>query len=599
APVSRGPGLPALAAGAVLLLAAGIAAGMLLRGTGTGTAEPTGEIRFLVRPEIAPTTEAEASPGPLGFPFFVPPVALSPDGTRLVYTVADENGPRLYLRTLDRLEAEMIRGSEGAYSPFFSADGESVAFVVDGELRSVRVAGGTPRSLVSVGNFKGGTWTEDGRVLFAPTADTGIWAVPATGGDPVRLTEPDPERGERTHRFPDALPGGKAFLMTVGMATISTFNEANLAVWSEETGLRVLIEGGMCGRFVSPGHLVYVRNGDLYAVPFDPDALEVTGTPEMVLPEVASDVLTGAAAFSVSRTGTLAAVRGSHSEAYQLWSLDMQGNASLVREESDYFADLDVSPDGRYLALEVDGANSDIWIYDREREAMSRLTFEWNNLNPLWTPDGKRIAYTRGRAGTGDLFWRAADGSGEPELLLAGDVQKLPESFSPDGSALAYEEISPQTGRDIWILNVEDRTAEPFVQTDFDERLPVFSPDGRWIAYVSNESGREEVFVRPYPGPGGKWQVSIDGGTAPNWSPDGRSLWFASEGTLVGVDVTTEPGFEAGRPKPLFTVDLPVRGGDPLPDGSGFMVVVRQETPEPAAEIQVLVGWAAGNLPRR
>jgi serine/threonine-protein kinase len=595
--IRRGPRTWTLIAGAVALAVLGFLAGWALAPKGPAGPADVEEIRFTVRHGPSAVADEVAAGGETAsFRFYVPPLALSRDGSRIVYSVDDPDGvSRLYLREMNRLEAQPIRGTEGGFAPFFSPDGEWIGFVAGGELRTIRVSGGTSRALASIGNFKGAAWTDGEQILFAPTSDTGLHSVSADGGEPEILTIPDPERGERTHRWPQELPGGKGVLLTVGTSKIETFDDANIAVLvpgSDE--LRTVIEGGMYGRYLPGGQLVFARDNMLFAVPFDLDRLEVTGRPEPIIENVVTDPLTGVASFAVSRSGTLAYVRGEQTEAYRLWSLGLDGRAELLREEADYFANVDISPDGRFLALEVDGANSHIWIHDLERESMSRLTFEWNNINPRWTPDGQRIAYTRGRAGTGDLFWRPADGSGEPELLLANEFLKMPRSWSPDGQALAFVQIEPQTGRDLWVLDMAERTARPFLQTPYSEEMPEFSPDGRWIAYVSDETGRDEVFVRPYPGPGGKSQVSINGGTGVRWTPDGKSLIFGYDQNVYRVAVDTTSGFEAGRPALLYTTDLAVRSGDTLPDGSGSVVVVAQDTEEPPAEIRVLVHWSAG-----
>jgi serine/threonine-protein kinase len=593
----RGPGPLALAAGAVILAAAGFLAGKALTRSAPVTAPSGEEVRFTLRhvPPLADgATDGEAVSAT--FRFRISPVAISRDGRKLVYGVDDPDGTRrLYLRELGRLDAQPIRGAENGVSPFFSPDGEWVGFVADGDLRVVRSTGGTPRTLASVGNFKGGEWTDGEHILYAPNADTGIYRIPADGGTPEVMTIPDPDNGERTHRWPQQLPGG-GVLLTVGTSEIRTFDDARLAVWSPETGeLHTVVEGGMYGRYVSTGHLIFTRDGTLFAVPFDPDRLEVSGRPEVVTEGVAADPLTGAAGFALSRNGTLAYIRGEVTQDKRLWELGLDGHERLLREEPDYFANVDVSPDGRFLALEVDGANSDIWIYDLEREAMSRLTYEWNNLSARWSPDGQHIVYTRGRGGTGDLFWRRADGSGEPELLLASEFLKLSTSFSPDGKMLAFHQLDPETGWDLWLLNLEDRTAGPFLNTPYFERSPIFSPDGKWIAYTSDETGRTEVFVRPYPGPGGKWQVSIDGGFAPSWAPDGKSILFGWNDAIYRVAVDASSGFRAGKPEVLSRTSLQVTAADLFPDGSRFAAVVPEEVEPIPAEIQVLVNWSAGS----
>ena len=613
----RGPGALALAAGAVVLAAAGFLAGRMLLPVHTAAPHAGGEVRFIMR--HTPTQEASVQAAPAstqgtaasrdgsgpdadalglpvaGFEYQANLLALSRDGRRMVYGVRDPDGvSRLYLREMGQLQAQAIRGTENGRAPFLSPDGEWVGFAASGELRTVRVTGGTPRALVHLGTFKGGTWTDDEEILFAPDADAGIHRIPADGGASEILTRPDPELGERTHRWPQTLPDGKGFLMTVGMSTIATFDDADIAVWVAETGkLKTLFKGGMFARYVDSGHLVFARDNSLFAAPFDLDSLEVTGRAELVVEDVVTEPLTGATAFAVSRNATLAYVHGRQVEAYTVRSFDMEGNVEVIIAEPDYFNGLDISPDGKFLALSVDGANSHVWIHDLERQARSRLTFEWNNILPVWTPDGQHIAYARGRAGASDLFWTRADGGGEQELLLATPFRKRADSFSPDGKVLAFVQVDPGTGDDIWLLDMDQRTAKPFLQTPFYEGRAAFSPDGQWIAYDSDETGRDEVFVRPYPGPGAKWQISVDGGRGQGWAPDGRSILFGQGGTIYRVRIDTTSGFRAGRPEALFDIKLDARDGDLRPDGSGFIFITKEEAEAPATEIRVLVNWSA------
>jgi serine/threonine-protein kinase len=604
----RGPGALVLVAGAVVLAAAGFLAGRALSPRGSTAPQTGGEVRFTLRhtpaaEAVSTSSQDEADSldaAAASFDFGVPAVVISRDGRRLVYGIRDPDGVRrLYLREMGQLEAQPIRGTENGGSPFFSPDGEWVGFASRGELRTVRVTGGTPRSLTSIGSFKGAAWTDDEQILFAPNADAGIHRIPADGGEPEVLTHPDPELGERTHRWPQMLPDGKGFLVTVGMSDITTFDDADIAVWSAETGtLKTLVKGGMFAHYVDSGHLVFARDNSLFAAAFDLDSLEVIGRAELVVQDVVTDPLTGTAGFAVSRNSTLGYIHGKQIEAYTVRSLDMEGNAAPLIEELDYYYYVTVSPDGRRLALGVDGANVDIWIHDLERQARSRLTFEWNNLSPVWTPDGQHIAYTQGRAGTGNLFLLAADGGGKPEPLLANPFHKIAASFSPDGKVLAFEQTDPESGKDLWLLDMKERTARTFLQTPFAETRPMFSPDGRWIAYVSNETGRSEVFVRPYPGPGGKWQISVDGGYGHDWAPDGRSLFFSYRETVYRARIDTASGFRAGRPEVVFDTELDIRTGDLRPDGNGFIVIVEEEAEAPAAEIRVLVGWQAASAPR-
>jgi serine/threonine-protein kinase len=602
----RGPGVLALAVGGLVLAAAGFLLGRALAPAGAGAPQTAEEVRFTLRHVPTAESEVEAASDATGAPIetfdaAIPSVAISRDGRRIVYSAQDPDGVyRLYRRDLGDLEAQAIRGSEDGAAPFLSPDGEWVGYTTGNELRVIRVTGGTPRKIASIGpaiyNFKGGAWTDDEHILFAPNADSGIRRIPADGGEAEILTQPDAELGERTHRWPDVLPSGKGVLVTVGTSTITRFDEADIAVWSRATGeLKTLVKGGMYGRYVDSGHLVFARDDSLFTVPFDLERLEVTGRPELLVENVTNDPLSGAASFAVSWSSTLAYIQGWEIDSFVVNRTDMQGNSRPLIEEPDYFSRVGVSPDGRFLVLQMDGANSHIWTYDLERQARSRLTFEWNNIAPVWTPDSQHIAYSQGRAGTWDLYLMRADGGGQPEPLLTSPFPKLAASFSPDGKLLAFQQLDPETGRDLWVLDMETREPSPFLQTPFSEGVPRFSPDGKWIAYRSDETGRQEIFVRPFPGPGGKWQISVDGGFDHAWGADGKSLYIIENNTAYRVPIDTGSGFRAGKPEPLFQYKTDMNGGAILPDGSGFVDIAVEPAALQEAEIHVLVGWSAAD----
>jgi Tol biopolymer transport system component len=258
-----------------------------------------------------------------------------------------------------------------------------------------------------------------------------------------------------------------------------------------------------------------------------------------------------------------------------------------------------VSPDGRRVAVAISEQETQIWVYDVYRDLLTRLTFEGNGNNlPVWSPDGKRIAFFSDRAGgPNNLFWQASDGSGETDRLTTSDNIHAPSSFSPDGQLLAFMELTPQTGRDIWVLRLPDRKAQPFVRTPYEEVASKFSPDGRWLAYSSNESGRREIYVQSYPGPGGKWQITSEGGQEPVWNPNGRELFYRSGNKLMAVDVDAKPGFSAGKPRMLFEGPyLPSAAGnsfyDVSPDGQRFLMLkpVEYLTSAPT-QINVVLNW--------
>jgi len=265
-----------------------------------------------------------------------------------------------------------------------------------------------------------------------------------------------------------------------------------------------------------------------------------------------------------------------------------------------------LSPDGRRVAVTIAEQESNVWLYDLPRQTLTRITFEGSvNNGPVWTPDGKRLTFNSNKEGTANIFWQLADGSGGLERLTTSEYLQAPSSWSPDGQLLAFHEINPNTQRDIWVLRMGDssqgpgqvRKAQPFLRTRFDEAGPRFSPDGHWLAYTSNESGRYEIYVQPYPGPGGKWQISTEGGTEPVWNPNGRELFYRSGNKMMAVDVTTQPGFAAGTPRMLFEgqydpAPFPLANYDVSRDGQSFLMLKPSEQAQSApTQINVVLNW--------
>lgn len=520
-----------------------------------------------------------------------PVVAWSPDGTRLVYVGG--NPTKLHVRPLDQMSASAIPGTEDAISAFVSPDGQWVGFYGRGKLEKVHLGGGTPIALCDVPNGWGASWGEDDTILFAPTTTSGLSRVSASGGDPEVLTRPDPKKGEISHRWPEFLPGGKAALFTIWTGASQG---ARIAVLSLETGKqRVLIEGASSARYAATGHLVYVREGQLVAAPFDLGSLEVTGTPVPLSVEILTQTAFGIAHFSLSRDGSLAYVPGSGPPERTLLWVDRNGSTRPVTAIRHDYEHPRLSPDGKRLALTIWDDRAHISIYDLERDALSRLSGP-EGQQPLWTPDGERLTF---RSAPFDIVWRSADGSGAIEKLTSLTGAGEPNSWSPDGKVLAFTDIHPSSRGDVWVLSLEgERRAHPLVQTPAAEAGGVFSPDGRWIAYDSNESGRLEVYVQPFPGPGRRWQISTEGGRQAVWAKNGREIFYRSGDKMMAVEVATEPSFSLSRPKMLFegnyAGDIEWFGYanyDVAEDGQSFLMIRSEEESAPA-RIHVVLNWA-------
>ncbi|PYU28103.1 MAG: hypothetical protein DMG32_03690 [Acidobacteria bacterium] len=515
------------------------------------------------------------------------PIAISPDGTRLVYAAGSNNiTTQLYIRAMDGLEARPVPGTEGGHNPFFSPDGQWVGFNVPGKLKKVSLSGGASVSFadVTAGQYSGSSWGSQGMIAFAPQVGP-MQQIPDTGGNPQPLTRL--EKGEASHRWPEFLPGGKGVLF-MGTQGVNPKIMAQAPGASEH---RDLLQTGTFPRYALSGHLVYLQGSNVMAAPFDPQRLVITGAAVPIV----QGVLPGG--FSFSSTGTLIYVPGSvEAGGLRLTWVDRKGAEQPVAAPAHNYVLPRVSPDGKRVAAGIEEADSQIWLYELGRDTLTRLTFEGNgNIDPVWTPDGKRIVF---KGTSNRLFWQPADGSGGAEALTSSELagNNVPGSFSPDGQVLTFVEINPNTGYDIYTLPLKDGKPQPFVRTPSLETAPRFSPDGHFMAYASDESGRVEIYVRPYPGPGGKWQISTDGGSEPVWNPKGRELFYRSGNKMMAVDVTTQPSFSAGRPKMLFEgpyVPTPrsFPDYDVSPDGQRFLMLKTSEQAQASAQINVVLNW--------
>jgi serine/threonine-protein kinase len=538
-------------------------------------------------------------------------VALSPDGKTLVFSAIWGGTQQLYARAMDQLGATPIAGTSGGYGPFFSPDGQSVGFAADGELRKVPLRGGPPVALCKAVALFGASWGDDGTIVFATQRNGGLWRVSATGGTPEALTTPSPD--EYSHRLPHMLPGGRAVIFTV-LKGPNLWNDTQIVVRSFDTNEQtVLVTGGSDARYVSTGHLVYIRLGTLMAVPFDPVRLAVTGGATGVIDGVMQAANQGgnymantlAGQFTVSDTGALVYLTGgtvAATERSLAW-VDRHGTIqALGAPPRPYFAP-DISPDGQRVAITTLDTLQ-VSSYDLARGALSPVTVDGQSNHGIFTPDGKRIVV---RSGTreGNLYWKAADGSGAIEQLTTSARSQTPASWSPDGTMLAFVEEGDNEGKavfqfDIWVLSIGDRKTRALIHTAANEVTPEFSPDGRWLAYVSNESGRHEVYVQPYPGPGERHLISTKGGEQPAWNANGRELFYVQGGgyapggptTLMSVRIATTPTFQAGTPEPVFeNAYLGTAWGrsyDVAPDGRRFLLPLRKEPPPPLPPAQMV-----------
>ena len=470
-----------------------------------------------------------------------------------------------------------------------------MAFFAGGKLKRLSAEGGGTVVLCDASTaFGGGSWGEDGNIIGSLSVFNGALSrIPSTGGAPTPLTELAP--GDLQHRWPQVLPGGKAVLFTA-----STASGPNLDVLSfKDRSRKTLQRGGAFGRYLATsngaGHLVYINNGALFAVALDLQALEVRGTPVSVLDRVAYSPQYFFAQLDASQTGMLVYRSGAAGlgPVTVEW-LDSSGRTQPLLAKPGAYARPRLSPDGQRLALDVqEGSNRDVWIYEWQRDTMTRLTFDAGGVapSPAWSPDGRYIVFS----GKGGISWTRSDGAGKPQTLTQSKTVQVPWSITPDGKRLSWLEQKGSSGFELWTAPLESdgaglRAGKPelFLQTSFDNRYPTFSPDGRWLAYASNESGTYQIYVRAFPDKGGKWQISNGDGAYPVWSRNGRELFFRSGDNRIMVVSYSAKGdsFQAEKPRVWSEKRLPDFGlvglgsYDVAPDGKRIATLMPAETPE-------------------
>ena len=578
----------ALAASALLVIAAVIGALVYSRWTST--------------PSPGPVRASIQLAAPLDFGFQQPSFAVSPDGTRVVYRTRDHGA--LHSRQLRDGQSTVIAGTEGASTPFFSPDGRWLGFFVESTLRKVSMAGGTVLTVATLPindgaqGYRGAAWAENGTIAFAPATGAGLFAVSERGGETTQLTVIDREANEAAHRWPQFLPGGKAVLFTVKSTHLQSFDDAQIVVRSLENGEQHVVAQGDSAHYLPTGHMVYARAGALYAVRFDAETLAATGVPVKVAEGVVTHPESGGAQVAISRSGTLVYAAGDArtSEGPLLW-VDRSGAARPVTDRQAAYWWPRLSPDGRHIAVVVDAPFSKIWVLDLERGTFTRASQAAGDQDrAIWMPDGVHLTFSARPTGREAvrMYKDRFDGAGDPTLLFDGGETPSPLSWSPDGQRLLYREIGATTAQDVWIYSAFDRSTKPFLQSAANEWSPAFSPDGRWVAYVSDESGRAEVYVRPFTGPG-QWQVSVDGGTGPVWSRDGRELFFGKGDTLFAASVTLGRTFGSGAIQPLFSgpynFDEVRVNYDVAPDGQHF-VVPRSRADSAPRQLEIVLNWS-------
>ena len=527
------------------------------------------------------------------------PPALSPDGQQIAFTARDSSGKALlWVRSLDSLAARPLPGTEDAMYPFWSPDGRHIGFFAGSKLKTIEASGGPALALCDAADGRGGTWNKDGIILFEPHFREPIFRVAATGGKPTPVTKLDESRRETTHRYPFFLPDGKRFLYEAASHSVSTDSELHAIYLGSLDGKPPkLVVNARSKPLYAAGHLLFVRQKTLMAQPFDAKSLTLSGEPFPVVGNVQEDPGFFTAVFTVSDNGVLAYQEGGGSgDQAQLTWFDRSGKKLEAVGPQGNLWNPRISHDGRRAVFTM-GDPGDLWVEDLSRNVPTRLTFDpADDNNAVWSADDSRLLFLSLRSGGGDIYGKPSSGTGADERLVSSASVKDPSSVSPDGRWLLMSVLNPKTKWDIELLSLPDRKVTDFLKTDFDELQGEFSPDGRWVAYSCNESGRHEVYVQPFPGPGGKWQISSAGGTNPVWRRDGKELFYlASDRKMMSVPVRIGAAFEAESPRPLFDVRVksdPDRHFDVTADGQRFLITLPlgDETSPPITLVQ---NWTA------
>jgi Tol biopolymer transport system component len=584
-----------------LLAGAAFAGGGVWITTRRAPAEPSRPVRFVISAALYQPTGVNLTTDRS--------IAISPDATHLAYV---SNSRQLMIRALDQLDPVAVPGVTNPETPFFSPDGRWVGFMTAGELRKVSTAGGPPVTICRItGRPMGATWGFDGSIVFATSdASTGLLAVSADGGEPTVLTKPDRAKGTFDDLYPSMLPDGRAVLFTTGPGPNP--QTMQIGMLDLATGERTtLIRGGTGAAYVSPGYLAFTSGNTLRVVPFDLRTHQVTGDPMTAVDQVAS-IIGIAGQWAVSQTGTLvyvpsSGIGGLYGTPRSLVWVDRNGREDLAPFPPRTYTYPRFSPDGTRVALDIRDQDQDIWIGDLARHTLTRITSDrGTDFYPVWTPDGRRIMFYSSRNGTANLFWQSADGTGTVERLTTSTTTPhYPFSISPDGRTLVFQEVTPSTGIDLSTLELPSAKTTPLLHSAFGETNGEISSDGKWIAYQSNESGQEEIYVRPFPDVDrGRWTISTGGGTRPLWARTGRELFYLDGNNLLtAVSVQAGATFSASTPVRLFNTryfsgfggagqSVAGRTYDISPDGTRFLMI---KDSLPADQLQtsmvVVINW--------
>jgi hypothetical protein len=590
APVAATRAPWAIAAVALLLALAALSWSLIGKG---GAALAAGErpIRFTVHDP------------PLALAANSPRIAIAPDGSRIFWVAQRGEGPRvLVTRSVAELETQEVAGSEGLSGIAAVAPDGSVAIVRGQSIEWLALRGGAPARQARAGVFRGAARGEDGSLWYAPMTESGIVRVASNGGEPAPIVLPDAASGERSFRYPTLLPGGEVVLFTAATAAIESFVEARIEAFSTRTKKRtVVVERASYSFFVAPDRLLFVRSGGLFEARLDVERLQLVGEPRLVQDGVGDDLLSGLADVAVANDGTLLYVPGgTRTIPRRLVEVGRDGSIRTIAPETGPYQRLRASPDGKSIVLDIDAAGARIWLIERDRGTRVRLTDSWSNNFPLWRRDGAAIYFHSGRGTRFHIFEQRLDGSAA-RSILESDSGTPTQDVSPDGTRLLFRSLGGNQ-LDLSELPLDGSgPPRPLFSTPSSEDQGRYSPDGRWLVFVSNETGAEEIYLQPLPGPGRRLRVTTEGGRTPVWTPDGKEIVFsggpdASEIYAARLSLGADSAIE--RPRLQVKLDAPVFSMDMLPDGKLAVVLEALPSSKPPFPLVVARGWQAAPPPR-
>jgi serine/threonine protein kinase/Tol biopolymer transport system component len=507
-----------------------------------------------------------------------PALAISPDGSKIVYVADSDGTTKLYLRSLEKYEVIPIPGTEDAYHPFFAPDGQWVGFFAGNELKKISLAGGAPVSLCSVPNSVGATWGADDKIVFSSNEGKKLWWVSTAGGEPHLITD-----GPGRYSWPEFLPDGKAVIVNQSRKLLLVFVASGK--------IQALGISGSNAKYVANKYLLYNTDGRLEAIGFDADKQVVTGAPVPVLDGVRIESLARATQCSISRNGTVVYLPGDFEQKSNLVWLDRSGHVENLPYSADIYGNFQLSPDGQRLAISIyQGDKRNVWLYNLTRQSRFRLTLKGSNSHPVWSPEGKSIAFKSNRTGQWGTFVKSTDRKGEVKLVYESEKNYSPNSWSPNGKVLVLDD-----GQDIWSLPMDStETLQPLKNSPIQEWAAAFSPDGHWVAYTSDEQGQFDVYVEPYPPTGESVQVSTEGGEVPVWSHSSNELFYRYGQKWMVASFTTSPTLSFEEPQLLFEGNyLNIAGVDydVSPDGQRFLLLKPIEESSPHTQLNIITNW--------